>query len=219
MLFEVASRIKARFDRKRVERRWAKLRAMGMRIGNGTWLPASTWIDTSHCFLISIGNHCGFGEECLILAHDAQMDEFLDIARIGRVVIHDSCHIGARTVVLAGVEIGPRTLVAAGSVVIQSLPPNTVCAGIPAKPIMSLDDYLEKHRKRAAELPTFPYEQYDVRALTPERRAELVAAVAKDDAYITGGRSAELRGTGGTPRTAFSDPSSPDHVPAAYSSS
>jgi hypothetical protein len=30
--------------------------------------------------------------------------------------------------------------------------------------------------------------------LTPERRAELVAAVAAGDAYIVGGRSAELRG-------------------------
>ena len=200
-LLDLASRVKARLEHARVERRWARLRAMGMRIGEGTWLPASTWIDTSHCFLISIGSDCGFGEECLILAHDAQMDEFLDVARVGRVIIHDSCHIGARTVVLPGVEIGPRTVVTAGSVVMRTLPPNTVCAGNPARPIMQLDDYLEKHRTRARELPSFPYGQYDVRVLTPERREELVAAVASDDAYITGGRSAELRGEGGTPRT------------------
>ena len=203
MLLNMASGLKGRFDVARSERRWAKLRALGMRIGSGTWLPDSTWIDTSHCFLISIGSDCGFGEECLILAHDAQMDEFLDVARIGRVIIHDSCHIGARTVVLPGVEIGPRTVVTAGSVVMRTLPPNTVCAGNPARPIMSLDEYLEKHRKRAGELPNFPYAQYDVRVLTPERRDELVAAVATDDAYITGGRTAELRGEGGTPRTAF----------------
>ena len=203
MLWNVASRIKGRLERERIERRWARLRAMGMRIGGGTWLPDSTWVDTSHCFLISIGNDCGFGEECLILAHDAQMDEFLDVARIGRVIIHDSCHIGARTVVLPGVEIGPRTVVTAGSVVMRSLPPDTVCAGNPARPIMSLDDYLEKHRKRASELPRFPYDQYDIRALTPERRAELVAATADGDAYIVGGHSAELRGEGGTPRTAL----------------
>ena len=216
ILLDVASRIKSRLERVLLERRWARLRAMGMRIGNGTWLPASTWIDTSHCFLISIGSNCGFGEECLILAHDAQMDEFLDVARVGRVVIHDSCHLGARTIVLAGVEIGPRTLVGAGSVVTKSLPPNTVCAGNPAKPIMSLDDYLQKHRERKAELPNFPYDQYDVRVLTPGRRAELVAAVAANDAYITGGHSAELRGEGGTPRTAFAEPASPrDPAPAA----
>jgi acetyltransferase-like isoleucine patch superfamily enzyme len=59
----------------------------------------------------------------LILAHDAQMDEFLDAGRIGRVVIRSHSHIGARTVILPGVEIGPRTIVGANSVVSQSLPP------------------------------------------------------------------------------------------------
>jgi maltose O-acetyltransferase len=197
----------ARMQRARLERRWTKLRALGMHIGADVNLPASTWIDASHCFLISIGDHCGFGEECLILAHDAQMDEFLDAARIGRVVIHPSCHIGARTVILAGVEIGPRTIVGASSLVSQSLPPDTVCAGNPARVVCSLEEYLERHRARLAASPTFPYAQYDIRALTPARRAELVAALAKGDAYIVGGRTAELAGLGGTARTA--GPASP----------
>lgn len=201
-LLRLARRVKQRTDRARVAQRWATLRDRGMHIGANVWLPDSTWIDTSHCFLISIGDDCGFGEGCSILAHDAQMDEFLDAARIGRVVIHASSHIGARTVVLPGVEIGPRTLVGAGSVVTKSLPPDTVCAGNPAKVICTLDEYLERHRRRLAERPTFDYERYDIRALTPERRAELLRAVADGDAYITGGHSAELRGEGGTPRTA-----------------
>jgi maltose O-acetyltransferase len=170
---------------------------MGMRIGRNVWLPASTWIDTSHCFLISIGDHCGFGEQCLILAHDAQMDEFLDAARVGRVVIHDSCHIGARCIILPGVEIGPRTIVGAGSIISRSLPADTVCAGNPAKVISTLDEYLEKHRRRLASSPSFPYEI----ALSPEQRAKIAQSVAHTDAYITGGHSAELRGEGGTPRT------------------
>lgn len=188
-------------ERLRTERRWEALQRQGMHIGRDVWLPASTWIDTSHCHLIRIEDHTGFGEQCMILAHDAQMDEFLDAARIGRVHIRESCHIGARTVVLPGVEVGPRTLVGSNSVIARSLPPDTVCAGNPAKVICSLEEYLERHRERLTRLPTFPYEQYDVRSLTPERRAELVRAVSSEDAYIVGGRSAELRGAGGTPRT------------------
>ena len=194
LLLERASRL-------RLERRWATLRALGMHIGEDVLLPASTWIDTAHCHLIYIGDHTGFGEECLILAHDAQMDEYLDAARIGRVLIRESCHIGARTVLLPGVELGPRTLVGAGSVVSRSLPADTVCAGNPAKPICSLEEYLDRHRERIAELPQFAYDAYDIRTLTPERRAEMVAAVAKGDAYVVGGRSAELRGESGTIRT------------------
>ena len=147
-LLNLASRIKARLDGYRLERRWESLRRMGMRIGHNVNLPASTWIDTSHCYLISIGDHSGFGEQCLLLAHDAQMDEFLDAARIGRIIIHPSCHIGSRTTILPGVEIGPRTIVGAGSVVSHSLPPDTVCAGSPARVLCSLEEYLARHRQQ-----------------------------------------------------------------------
>jgi maltose O-acetyltransferase len=200
--FRFAGSVKGRLDRARLERRWQQLRALGMHIGNDVNLPASTQIDVSHCFLISIGDHCGFGEECVILAHDAQMDEFLDAARIGRVVIHESCHIGIRSVILAGVEIGPRTIVGAHSVVSKSLPPDTVCAGSPAKVICSLDEYLERHRQAVAAGPRFEYDKYSLQFLTPERRDEMIAAVRQRDAYIVGGRTAELRGAGGTARTA-----------------
>jgi len=200
-LLGIARRVMARLERRRVAQRWATLRERGMHIGANVWLPQSTWIDPSHCFLISIGDNCGFGDGCLILAHDAQMDEFLDAAKVGRVTIHESCHLGARTVVLPGVEIGPRTIVGAGSVVSRSLPPDTVCSGNPAKVICTLEEYLARHRRRLAERPSFDYLRYDIRALTPERRAELMRATEDGVAYITGGHSAELRGQGGTPRT------------------
>ena len=130
-LIDRLSALKERFERIRLDRRWASLRAHGMEIGDDVWLPASTWIDFAHCHLIRIGDHTGFGEQCMILAHDAQMDEYLDAARIGRVVIHPSFHIGARSVILPGVEVGPRTLVGSNSVVSRSLPAETVCAGNP----------------------------------------------------------------------------------------
>lgn len=200
-LLDLISAAKGRFERARLQRRWERLREMGMHIGEGVNLPASTTIDSSHCFLISIGDWCGFGGDCMILAHDGQMDEFLDAGRIGRVVIHPHSHIGARSIILAGVEIGPRTIVGAGSVVSRSLPPDTVCAGNPAKVICTLDEYLERHRERIVRRPTFEYMDYDIRFLTPDRRAELVAAVGDGDAYLTGGFSATLRGDGGMPIT------------------
>src|ERR1035438_2812415 len=114
-ILDFASRYKAKVDRIRLERRWQRLRALGMHIGQGVNLPESTWVDSSACYAISIGDWCGFGEQCLILAHDAQMDEFLDAGLVDKVVIHESCHFGSRTVILPGVEIGPRTIVGANS--------------------------------------------------------------------------------------------------------
>ncbi len=192
---------KARLESALLRRRWNKLRAMGMQIGQGVNLPSSTWIDTPHCFLISIGDWCGFGQQCLIMAHDGQMDEFLDVGLIARVTIHESCHFGARTVILPGVEVGPRTIVGANSVVSKSLPPDTVCAGVPARVICSLEDYLARHRDRIARTRTFPCSEYNAGALTPAQIQEIQAAVAEGPAYMTGGFSEERQGRGPTERT------------------
>jgi maltose O-acetyltransferase len=181
----------------RLRRRWARMRSLGMRIGKNVNLPGSTWIDDSHCFLISIGDHCGFGEECHILAHDAQMNEYIDATRVGRVIIHPSCHIGARTVILPGVEVGPRTLVGANSVISRSLPPNSVCAGSPAKVICSLDDYLAKHRRALETAPTFAYLTHDISVISAEDKEKMIRALADRDGYITGGYQVMLDGEGG----------------------
>lgn len=185
-LIRGARRMKRLLDRRRLEQRWAEYRALGMHIGENVSLPASTWIDESFCFLISIGDNCGFGERCLILAHDAQMHEFLGPTRVGRVLIHPSCHIGAGTLILPGIEMGPRTIVAAGSVVTRPLPPDSLCAGVPARPVCSLDEYFRRQREQTKKRPHFPYETYkDAAALAPEQKAEMLRALADGDAYIT----------------------------------
>jgi maltose O-acetyltransferase len=190
MILNILGKAKRRFDIARQIQRWEKLRKMGMKLGKGVNLPPSTWIDTSHCFLISIGDNCGFGEECLILAHDAMPNEFLDASRLGRVTIHESCHFGARTVILPGVEIGPRSIVGAGSVVISDIPPNTLAAGNPAKVICSMDEYLEKHRQAMKTMPLFQFKEYDLNYITPERMREMLEKLEKTAGYMVGGYTA-----------------------------
>ena len=193
----VVSSLIERYHGWRHRRRWRSLRAAGMHIGRFVNLPFSTWVDVSHCHLISIGDRCGFGEECLILAHDAQMNEYIDATRIGRVIIHESCHIGSRCVILPGVEIGPRAIVGANSVVSRSIPPDSVASGSPARVICSLPDYLEKHRARLDAGPSWPYLGADARFLTADGRREMRDRLGDRDGYITGGYSAMLKGKGG----------------------
>jgi hypothetical protein len=76
----------------------------------------------------------------------------------------------------------------------RSLPADTVCAGNPALVICGLDEYLEKHRARVSAVPTVEYSS----TTAPEA---IKAVVQGGDAYVTGGRSAGLRGEGGTPGT------------------
>src|SRR5699024_10581268 len=56
------------------------------------------------------------------------------------VIIEDDVLIGANVVILEGVRVGKGAVVAAGSVVIDHIPPYTVVAGIPAKVIKQIDE-------------------------------------------------------------------------------
>jgi len=172
-----------------------------MRIGRDVNFVDHLYIDVEYCALISIGDSTFFGPECMILAHDAGPEIALGSIRVGTVVLHSSCHVGARTIILPGVEIGPRTVIAANSVVSRSLPADTVCGGRPARPFSTLERYLETHRQRIEAGRTLDYSAYESPDLTPEQRAVLENAVLAGDVYMVGGRSAELQQIGGSDRT------------------
>jgi maltose O-acetyltransferase len=193
LLFNLLGKWKDKFEIKRKQRRWELLRSKGMHIGKGVNLPMSTNIDVSHCHLIHIGDYCGFGDFCVILAHDAMPNEYLDATKIGKVHIHESCHFGVCAVILPGVSIGPRSVVGANSVVVNDIPPETVAAGNPAKVICSLDEYLEKHRQALKTMPKFQFKEYDINYLTLEKRREMQDALKDTPGYILGGYSAMVK--------------------------
>jgi len=93
---------------------------------------------------ISIGSRVQVGPYCFIADFDHDLISRLDrpfhrpVAQVAPVVIHDEAWIGAHVVVLKGVSIGARSVVAAGAVVTADVPPETVVAGVPARPIKDL---------------------------------------------------------------------------------
>jgi UDP-2-acetamido-3-amino-2,3-dideoxy-glucuronate N-acetyltransferase len=56
-----------------------------------------------------------------------------------RTTVRKGASIGANATLLPGIEIGAAAMVAAGAVVTQSVPPQTIVAGNPARIIESLD--------------------------------------------------------------------------------
>ena len=54
------------------------------------------------------------------------------------VTIRRGSFVGASVTVLPGRTIGPESFVAAGSVVVDDVPPRTVVAGVPARPLRAL---------------------------------------------------------------------------------
>lgn len=63
------------------------------------------------------------------------------------IVIESDAWIGANVTLLGGISVGSGAVVAAGSVVTTSIPPYTVCAGVPARVIRRIfdDATLERH--------------------------------------------------------------------------
>jgi acetyltransferase-like isoleucine patch superfamily enzyme len=74
-----------------------------------------------------IGAYTYIAFDAAILCHDMTRGLYLH-TRIGK-----NCFIGARSIVLPGVQIGDECIVGAGSVVTKDVPPGCIVAGNPAQ--------------------------------------------------------------------------------------
>lgn len=132
-----------------------KLIAMGMKVGKNFGRLNGVILDPSHCWLLEIGDNVTLAPRVHILCHDASTKQFLNYTKIGRVTIGNNVFIGAESVVLPGVTIGNNVIIGANSTVTHDIQDNMVYAGTPAKPICTLEEYLEKEKNRMKVSPCY----------------------------------------------------------------
>lgn len=89
---------------------------MGLVVGENSSIQPGVIFDYSHCWLIRIGDNVTIAPEAYILAHDASSKHSIGYTTIGMVKIEDAVFIGARAVILPGVNIGKGSIIAAGTV-------------------------------------------------------------------------------------------------------
>ena len=141
------------------------LRLLGARIGRRSLLHDVRFFNLYRRGLagLSLGDECFLGDECLLdLADEIRLEDQVTLAErvlilthtnvgykdhplqrhfpamTGPVTIGRGSFVGANVTLLPGVTVGAGSFVAAGSVVTGDVPPSTLVAGVPARPLRSL---------------------------------------------------------------------------------
>jgi acetyltransferase-like isoleucine patch superfamily enzyme len=141
------------------------LRLLGARIGRRTILHDVRFFNLYRRGLagLEIGEECFLGDECLLdLAEGVRLERQVTLAErvlvlthtnvgyrdhplqahfpavAAPVVVETGSFLGASVTVLPGVRVGAQSFVAAGSVVTEDVPPRTLVAGVPARPLRAI---------------------------------------------------------------------------------
>lgn len=131
--------------------------------------PQTIRIDTTCPFLISIGDNVHITAGVTILNHGydwivASKKYGNVFGNIGRVKIGNNVFIGNNAIILKGANIGDDVIIGAGALVCGDCSKSGVYAGVPARYIMSIEEYRNrrtaKQNDEATEIVLAYYEKY-----------------------------------------------------------
>lgn len=107
--------------------------------------PSAIWGEGCYANIgVLVGAACRFGRFVLVnrgagIGHHAEIGDFVAIGPgavlAGQVVVEDAAMIGAGAIIARGIRIGAGAVVAAGAVVRRDVPPGSLVAGNPARPM------------------------------------------------------------------------------------
>jgi acetyltransferase-like isoleucine patch superfamily enzyme len=145
-------------------------RSRGVEIGEGVEIfGANLFTFGSEPYLISIGNHVTISHNVDFITHDGGLRvaraDYPGAYLYGRIHVSDHCFIGARSIFLPGARVGAGSVIGSGSIVTGEIPPGVVAVGAPARPIKSVDEYVQGNKNL----------WIDSRGLTSDAKKELLS--------------------------------------------
>ncbi|HET8687253.1 MAG TPA: acyltransferase, partial [Methanosarcina sp.] len=129
-------------------------RSLGVKVGrNVRFYGMTPGMFGSEPWLISIGDDVHIVSGCNFVNHDGGVlilrHKIPDLELTDRIIVGNNVYIGMNCTILPGVKIGDDVIVGAGAVVTKDIPSRSVAAGVPARVIKSLDEYLVRAKQRS----------------------------------------------------------------------
>lgn len=135
-------------------------RSLGVTVGrNCRFLDITRNTFGSEPYLITIGNHVTITSRVQFITHDGGVwvfrDEAPNLDVVAPVRIGNNVFLGFGSIIMPGVIVGDNCVVGAGSIVTKDIPSNTVAAGVPARVIMTTEEYRQSCLKKGLSIKDF----------------------------------------------------------------
>lgn len=120
----------------------------------------------SEPWLITLGSNVHITDGVKFINHDGGTLLFRksipDLEITKPILIGNNVYIGNNVIILPGVTVGNNVVIGAGSIVTKNIPDNSVVAGVPAKKIKLIDEYLIKLQNESIHLGNLKGKEKDM---------------------------------------------------------
>ena len=132
------------------------VRSLGVKVGrNVCFYVVRPGMFSTEPWLITIGDNVYITAGCQFITHDGGTlilrKEVPDLEWTAPISIGNDVYIGLNSTILPGVKIGNRVIIGACSVVTKDIPDNSVAAGVPARVIKTVDEYLGQMKAKSLQ--------------------------------------------------------------------
>jgi len=136
-------------------------RSIGVKVGNGCrLLGLDRGTFGTEPYLVRLGDHVSLTNGVRFVTHDGGVwvfrEKHPEIDVVSPIVVGSNVYIGYYSMILPGVTIGDNCVIGAGSVVTRDVQSGTVVAGIPAKPIRTVEEYWDRVKDKGFQIRSKP---------------------------------------------------------------